>query len=402
MPKSKITPPKHTQRQVILNARRNEKMARSMQSYVRGSTTNFYEWLETSSIGKLPEGPPVWICGDCHFGNLGPVANVKGQIDIQIRDLDQSVIGNPIHDVIRLGLSLAVAARDSDLPGVTTVRLLENLIAGYIQEFSDSSPKMPHPDCIQLVMHQASIARWKTLAKDNIGSVGLTIPLGKRFWPISTKESHAVAGLCDDLEFARLATMLRSRSNQANVTVLDAAYWVKGCSSLGNLRYAVLLDIREEESSARDFCLIDVKEAIKAIAPRAAGVRMPRDNGKRILQGAKALSPYLGDRMLATQIMGRSVCMRELLPEDLKLEIGQISRAEAMTAAKYLGAVVGKAHARQMDAGTRSAWHKELLRNRGKKINAPIWLWDSVVELISTHGVGYLEHCRRYATTLPE
>jgi len=29
----------------------------------------------------MPEGPPVWICGDCHVGNLGPVANVKGASD---------------------------------------------------------------------------------------------------------------------------------------------------------------------------------------------------------------------------------------------------------------------------------------------------------------------------------
>jgi len=29
------------------------------------------------------------------MGNLGPVANAAGQIEIQIRDLDQTVIGNP-------------------------------------------------------------------------------------------------------------------------------------------------------------------------------------------------------------------------------------------------------------------------------------------------------------------
>jgi tetratricopeptide (TPR) repeat protein len=27
-----------------------------------------------SEAGHLPEGPPVWICGDCHVGNLGPLA----------------------------------------------------------------------------------------------------------------------------------------------------------------------------------------------------------------------------------------------------------------------------------------------------------------------------------------
>ena len=68
------------------------------------------------------------------MGNLGPVASAKGHIDIHIRDLDQTVIGNPAHDLIRLGLSLATAARGSDLPGVTTAKMLENMMAGYEQD----------------------------------------------------------------------------------------------------------------------------------------------------------------------------------------------------------------------------------------------------------------------------
>ena len=89
---------------------RNLKMARSAHAYVRGSTAKFYEWLDQSS-GAVPAGPPVWICGDCHLGNLGPLADAKGRVAVQIRDLDQTVIGNPAYDLVRLGLSLAMAAR---------------------------------------------------------------------------------------------------------------------------------------------------------------------------------------------------------------------------------------------------------------------------------------------------
>jgi len=118
-------------RQKTLTATRNLKMARSAHAFVRGSTEKFYAWLESRGRCTFPEGPPVWICGDCHLGNLGPLADVKGRVLIQIRDLDQTVIGNPAHDLIRLGLSLASAARSSDLPGVTTARILEELITGY-------------------------------------------------------------------------------------------------------------------------------------------------------------------------------------------------------------------------------------------------------------------------------
>ena len=390
---SKKINPKPDQRHELLRQLRNIKMARSMQDYVRGNTSKFYEWLDAST-GKLPEGPSIWICGDCHFGNLGPVANSKGRIETQIRDLDQTVIGNPVHDLIRLGLSLATATRDSDLPGVTTLRMLEELIAGYAQEFSNESLKITRPECIKLVLRQAQIGKWKTLARENIGDARPIIPLGKKFWPISKKEKQAISTLHKNQDFATLATMLRSRSNKSRVEVIDSAFWVKGCSSLGNLRYAVLLGIDSE------YCLIDIKEAVKAIAPRTAGCAMPRDNARRVMLGAQALSPYLGERMSAIRFMDSAACMRELLPQDLKLEINRMTRTQATLSARYLGAVVGKAHARQMDNDTRSQWHKELLRNRDQKIDAPAWLWSSVVELTAIHEASYLDHCRSYLTEI--
>ena len=117
-------------RQRVLTQRRNTKMAASAHAYVRGSTVQFYKWLAEGS-DHVPKGPPVWICGDCHVGNLGPLADSTGKIHVQIRDLDQTVIGNPNHDLIRLALSLTSAARGSDLPGVTTAHMLENMMHGY-------------------------------------------------------------------------------------------------------------------------------------------------------------------------------------------------------------------------------------------------------------------------------
>src|SRR6201999_4355125 len=123
---------------------RNLKMARSAHAYVRGSTVKFYEWLGTTE-DRIPEGPPIWICGDCHLGNLGPLADAKGRVEIQIRDLDQTVIGNPAHDLIRLALSLASAARGCDLPGVTNAHIIEELTAGYEQALADPIKALDKP-----------------------------------------------------------------------------------------------------------------------------------------------------------------------------------------------------------------------------------------------------------------
>ena len=126
---------KPARRALALSRIRNRKMARSAHRFVRGSTAQFYAWLDGLKRGVLPEGPKIWICGDCHVGNLGPVADDAGRVEVQIRDLDQTVIGNPAHDLVRLGLSLASAARGSDLPGVLTANMLESMMSGYEAAF---------------------------------------------------------------------------------------------------------------------------------------------------------------------------------------------------------------------------------------------------------------------------
>jgi uncharacterized protein (DUF2252 family) len=404
MPK-KNTPklPRPDDRQALLLARRNTKMAESAHAYVRGNTNKFYEWLDGIEGHALPEGPAVWICGDCHTGNLGPVADAKGNVEIQIRDLDQTVIGNPAHDIIRLGLSLATAARGSDLPGVTTARMMEALADGYERAFDDTlanHSKNSKPEAVRVMMKEAVRRTWQQLAVERIEDVDPSIPLGKRFWPLDKIERKAIDALFERREIAGLATALRHEADEEKVTVIDAAYWVKGCSSLGRLRYAVLLDIDGGAIDGDDLCLIDIKEGAKAAAPRYADTadkRMPRDNAERIVEGARRLSPHLGERMRAARLNDRSVVLRELLPQDMKLTVEQLTQDEAMKAARFLALVVGKAHARQMDKNERRAWLTELRRGRTKTLDAPSWLWKSIVELVSSHEAGYLEHCRHYA-----
>ena len=392
----KFEQPKQHQRAEILKRQQQLKMARSAQAYVRGSTIKFYEWLETAK-GKVPDGPPVWICGDCHFGNLGPVSDSKGKVEIEIRDLDQSVIGNPAHDLIRLALSLSMATRSSDLPGVTTALMLEQMMVGYSDALRPgtantvSAGKAGKP--IQLVLKEALNRKWRHLAAERIEDVRPTIPLGPKFWSLSKKEHHSIKELFESEGAKSLVCKLRPEAKKHKVKVLDAAYWLKGCSSLGRLRYAVLLGIGDT------FCLIDIKEAVEAAAPRETS-KGPRDFAERLVTGARALSPYLGDRMVPAKLADRSVVIRELRPQDLKFEFDRITQQEAMQSAKFLAGIVGKAHARQMDAATRDRWRSKLDGHQNKALDAPGWLWTSVVELVAAHESAYLEHCRRYALTL--
>jgi uncharacterized protein (DUF2252 family) len=376
---------------------RKSKMARSAHAYVRGNTIRYYEWLEGVESGALPAGPEIWICGDCHVGNLGPVGNASGKIRIQFRDLDQTVIGNPAHDLIRLSLSLASAARGSDLPGLTTVRMLERILNDYHAAFArdfDKDRDLKEPEPVRSVAKKAAAASWKSLAAEDLEGTSPTLPIGKCFWPLSLQERRDIERLVADKEMRRLATRLRSRDESEGVKLIDAAYWVKGCSSLGRSRYAVLLQVN---GNSEDYCLVDLKEAVEAAAPHAKHAKMPFDLAERVVEGARHLSPNLGDRMLAAKLEGKSVFARELMPQDRKIEVEQLTSKEAIEAAGFLAAVVGRAHGQQMDARTRREWQRELTRSRSKSLNTPAWLWTSLVELLADHERGYLDHCRQFA-----
>ena len=75
--------------------------------------------------------------------------------------------------------------------------------------------------------------------------------------------------------------------------------------------------------------------------------------------------------MLAGKLDGNSVFVRELMPQDRKIEVEQLTSKDAIAVAGFLAAVMGKAHGRQMDAGTRKEWQRELQRGRSKSLNAP-------------------------------
>ena len=124
---------------------------------------------------------------------------------------------------------------------------------------------------------------------------------------------------------------------------------------------------------------------------------MPRDHAERVVAGARALSPHLGDRMQAAQLLGKPVVVRELLPQDLKLEIDQFrearrSRRRATSPTSSAAPTGGRWTGRRRTAGARpcaTIAAAGSTRRHG--------CGSGVVELMASHEKGYLDHCRRYA-----
>lgn len=392
-------PSRPSDRAAILTRRRRRKMARSAHAYVRGNTERFYEWLQADTQRALPDGPSIWICGDCHVGNLGPVVDGDGRVGIVIRDLDQAVIGNPAHDLIRLGLSLASACRSANLPGAVSVRVVDLLLNGYVKAFKPRPTPVQAPGAIETLLKRAIDRTWKQLIRDHLSHTKPKIPHGPRFWPLSRREQRAIADALPASSLGSLAEQLGIATPDETVTVADAAYWVKGCSSLGRPRYAVLLAISDPMGRSR-LAMLDIKDAPPAAAPRSEGASMPRDNAERVVTAAQALSPGLGNRMRALRMLDRPMVLRELAPEDLKIESDHLPPLAMNAIAAYLGWVLGESHARQMSADERKQWRGRLRQSRSTRVDTPSWLWQAIVDALASHERGYLQHCRRHISII--
>jgi uncharacterized protein (DUF2252 family) len=381
----------------VLEHRRLCKVASSPHASIRGTTARFYDLIAQMPTGTLPEGPPVWICGDAHLGNLGAVSDSDGRIGIEIRGLDQTVVANPAFDLVRLALSLVTAALNATLPGIVTARMMDAMSIGYAEGVADPEGverDVAESDIVATTQHRALGRHWHDLSRERLKGKTRHLPRKHRFFDLQADEREAIAALISDPAVRRLALTLGSGAADAEIRLLDAAYWIKGCSSLGRLRYAGLVEIQSNGYARR--ALLDVKEAVPHLAPAAFGAAVPSDHAERVVAGARILSPRLGDRMVAGHVLGKPVTVRELMPQDLKIDAEQFSRREAVRVAGHLATIVGRAHGRQMDETARRTW-VDAVRAPGPGPDAPNWLWSVITDLMGQHQRGYLQHCYRIA-----
>jgi uncharacterized protein (DUF2252 family) len=381
----------------LLRSRRLCKIAASPLSYVRGSTARFYEWLADFPPDALPQGPPIWICGDCHLGNIGALADSEGRVRMQIRDLDQTVISNPAYDLVRLTLSLVTAGLTAPLSGIAVARMIEAIALGYLAGL-DNPDRETEDDgdsaIVETTRNRALGRRWRHLSEERLRGKSARLPRGKRFLDLSADEEAGFEALLSAPGFRDRILGLESEGDE-DLTLIDAAYWIKGCSSLGKMRLAGLVRITGAKDRSK-VALIDVKEAVPYLAPAATDAPLPDDPAQRVVEGARALSPALGERMIAARIGPTPVIVRELLPQDLKIVAEQFSKDEGVRVARSLAAVVGRAHGRQLSPEDRRRWRASVEAD-GWHERAPHWLWSSVTDLMGLHQSGYLAHCRDVA-----
>jgi len=212
--------------------------------------------------------------------------------------------------------TLSMSSRGKEVAGIIAAIINATIGALYEEALSDDiergKDKIYRPKRIQDLLEHSVRRRWRQLALERLESVKPVLPVGKKFWALTPEEHTALVRLFEQKPIRAMVTGLQGRESSDAVTMVDAAYWIKGCSSLGRLRYAVMLRVSEGKGSA--ICLVDIKEGVTAAAPRAEGVAASRQRAHLARSGEFALTRTAPGSRLTHSFRARGVqniCSRD-------------------------------------------------------------------------------------------
>jgi len=355
---------------------RYRRMAESPFGFLRGAAA-----VMARDLAGLPtSGIAVQACGDCHVKNFGALTSPEGQILFDINDFDETLPGVDFTvDLKRLAASVAVLARDRDLPDASARALAASAARAYREFMLELHERAPakiwqthmevHREVAKLgngrletVMTAILEKTAKKLARDD-NFPGYSVEDGvARIEDRENRIEHLAEDCGPDARalLARYPSSLlpERRALLGRYELRDTAFKVVGIGSLGTYcRIGLYLSPDDEP------LFLQIKEARRSVywngddAPSSSSHR-----GRAIVEGQRALQaasdPFLGwtdDEATGRHFYVRHLKQRRL--DDIFDEVlGKVGKKHEQAAiasfAELCGRTLARAHARTADPAT--------------------------------------------------
>jgi uncharacterized protein (DUF2252 family) len=320
----------------------------------------------------LSRGPSTGIlaqlCGDAHVENLGAYLGPDGRLIFDINDFDETIRGPFEWDVKRMATSLllaAGAARIKASDGVFAAELCLNAYTATLRQLA----RMPVLEAARFQVHRLnSIAPIsKILAKAERSTPrhsweALTEPDGKgrRFKEhlpllrrVHGEEEGEVLG---SLAMYR-ATLAPERQHFLSLyQPVAVAFKVVGTGSVGLRDYCIYFEGPKRTRAGgvafgSDPLFLQMKQEVCSTyaeyLPQAVGTE---DEGRRVVDGQRALQVQSDPMLGWTRIAGRDYLVRQLNDYKASIDLTSMKAADLSQYAGVCGEVLARGHARSGDA----------------------------------------------------
>ena len=308
-------------------------------AFFRATCGLYYSRL--AGLGRLPDAPPAWTCGDLHLENFGYFPGRHGQTIFGVNDYDEALLAPAYWDVLRCASSLCAARKLLALDKEAAKTAVRDFIGTF-------AAALASPD--------ASRSAEPGGAQQDVGSDRDTLAArteirdGKR--RLRLDGNHALPATADQQRGvrARLASLASQDAIWASLAVIDIGRRIAGLGSLGIERYSVLVS---GGPNPEPEWLIDLKGARSPASASACPLPQPKwpSEAERVATIEKAAEPAAQDYLTVAGSDANALILRQLRPRQARVKVrdlvrkgdprpalGELSRAAAAVHANTAGA----------------------------------------------------------------
>ena len=352
------------------------RMSASPFAFFRGAA-----YVMASDLAETPQtGIRVQSCGDAHLSNFGVFGSPDRSLVFDLNDFDETLPGPWEWDVKRLAASIAIAARDREVPSRGRGRLVEGAVAAYrdamcrfagmnILEIWYSridERELPNlvPDIKRRQAKALEAGAAKAMRKDSsrafaklahrvngsariVPDPPLIVPIAD-LSPATRRDQERVIGSLIEIYRASLSGDIRQLMERYEYA--DAARKVVGVGSVGTRAWVVLMLGRGGE----DPLFLQAKEATRSVLEPLTGKTEFKNQGRRVVEGQRlmqAASDIVLGWLHATDPDGheRDYYVRQLWDWKGSADVATMRPAEMGGYARLCAWTLARAHARSGD-----------------------------------------------------
>ena len=281
------------------------------------------------------------LCGDAHVRNLGAFAAPDGRLVFDINDFDETIPGPFEWDVKRMAASLILAGREAGAKHSHCRDAAHAFLASY-RASMHTFAHMPVLQLAHYMVHRlhdvepvSQILSIAERATPLHNLEALTNPVtaaktaGARTFKTDPPDLTRVHGKLAQSVLDSLTTYAESlqperRHFLAQYTPLDVAFKIVGTGSVGLRDYCIYM----QGNGPKDPLFLQIKEeAHSAYTSYLADTPFPVHQGRRVVEGQRAMQlqsdPFLG----WTTIEGRDFLVRQLNDHKAAVEMSELKSA---------------------------------------------------------------------------
>ncbi len=337
-------------------------MAESPFAYFRGAAP-----VMAADLSVLPNSGIVsQLCADAHVRNLGAFAAPDGRLVFDINDFDETIRGPFEWDLKRMAASLVLAGRAAESGTGPIDEQARDAVMACVERYSAQMrafARMPLLEMARFQVHRIEAAEpvQAALAKAERATPQHTLEQltgAARNRPDALRRFKETKPTLTRVTGARAAAVLASLNpyremlepEQQHLLSLyrpvDVAFKVVGVGAVGLRDYCVYF----EGNGPGDPLFLQIKEeAASAYAPYLPEARPPHHNGRRVVEGQRAMQmqsdPFLG----WTQMGGRQFLVRQLNDHKGSIDLADLAGGGLKAYAEVCGELLARGHARSGD-----------------------------------------------------